>query len=69
MINNNERELEKNYYKKTILESYEKSLKDGIVITLEDIDGKPNNYELGEFVRKKFNEKQEYIKKQIENLK
>ncbi len=69
MINNNERELEKNYYKKTILESYENSLKDGIVITLEDIEGKPNNYELGEFVRKKFNQKQEYIKKQIENLK
>lgn len=69
MINHDEKEAEKKYYRKTIIESFEKSLKDGILISLEDIEGKPNNYELGEFVRKKFNEKQEYIKKQIEKLK
>lgn len=69
MINHDEREAEKKYYRKTIIESFEKSLKDGITISAEEIESKPNNYELGEWVRKQWNRKQEYIKSQIEVLK
>ena len=60
---------ERAYYRKQILESYLIELESDIKISKTEILNNPNNAELGEYIRMKWNEKQDYLKKEIDRLK
>lgn len=68
-MRNEELKRERNYYRKQLIEGYEKSLNEGVLISVEDIKKISNNFELGAFVRKKLDEKQENIKTELLRLK
>ena len=60
---------ERAYYRKQILESYLIELESDIKISKTEILDNPNNAQLGEYIRRKWNERQDYLKKEIERLK
>lgn len=60
---------QKDYYRKRMITGYENSLKEGITISNEDVKKISNNFELGAFVRSKFNEKQNMLESEIIRLK